>query len=163
MNRFKRPLTPAEISPTFKALITELVLGGCYEYVDVHPLEDAPAKECFPLVKSLVERHGGELVVGWALWEFPTPFVEAELRVAHTGRRSSEPGAQTGGLRASAVPERSGAHLRRSAGQRRAATHSPAPAAPTGGDIGFGAPVRPQALPRSERQADSERSASVNA
>lgn len=79
LSRFRRPVTPAEIGSTLEALIAELVPGSRPVYVDVRPVDDAPANECFPLVDALVKRHGGELVTGWALWEFPTLFVEAEL------------------------------------------------------------------------------------
>jgi hypothetical protein len=76
---FRRPVTPAEIAPALRALIEELVPGGQPVYVDVQPLEGAPANECFPLVEEMARRHGGELLVGWSLWEFPTLFVEAEF------------------------------------------------------------------------------------
>lgn len=53
--------------------------GGEAVYVDVRPLPEAPANECFALVDEMVKRHGGEQLVGWSLWEFPTLFVEAEF------------------------------------------------------------------------------------
>lgn len=79
MSHFRRPVTPAEIGPTLQQLIDELVPGGQPIYVDVRPLEGAPANECFPLVDALVERLGSQRLLGWSLWEFPTLFVEAEF------------------------------------------------------------------------------------
>lgn len=79
MSHFERPVTPAEITAQVRELIEQIVPGGQPVYVVVEPLDDAPADECFPLVDALVKRHGGEAVTGWALWEFPTLFVEAEF------------------------------------------------------------------------------------
>ena len=76
---FERPVTPAQISPELRRLIDRLVPTGEPVYVDVAPLDDASADDCFPLVDALVAQHGGESVIGWSLWEFPTLFVEAEF------------------------------------------------------------------------------------
>ncbi|MEY4704924.1 MAG: hypothetical protein RL042_1126 [Nitrospirota bacterium] len=77
--KFKRPVTPAEMSRALTALCEDIVPGATPLYIDVHPLSGAPADECFSLVSSQVATNGGDLVVGWILWELPTLFVEAEF------------------------------------------------------------------------------------
>jgi hypothetical protein len=79
MFQFQGPVTPAEISVALGKLINELVPGGNAVYVAVQPVEDAPTNECFPLVESHSKKFGGRPLVGWALWELPTLFVEAEF------------------------------------------------------------------------------------
>ena len=79
MQRFKRPVTPAEISTALQGLIDELVSGGRTTYVDVLPTIGAQANECFPLVEQRIKAEGGRAVVGWSLWELPSLFVEAEF------------------------------------------------------------------------------------
>lgn len=79
VKRYERPVTPAEISRGLQELIDQIVPAGKPVYVDVHPAEGAQPNECFPLVEGHVARHGGDLVVGWSLWEMPSLFVEAEF------------------------------------------------------------------------------------
>lgn len=79
MNRYERPVTPAEISGSLQALAEQVVPGGTPIYVDVHPIEGVLADECFPLVERQVEENGGQAITGWSLWELPTLFVEAEF------------------------------------------------------------------------------------
>ena len=43
------------------------------------PLAGKPQLECFPTVAEHVAEHGGESVVGWAVWEVSGVFVEAEF------------------------------------------------------------------------------------
>jgi hypothetical protein len=77
--RFVRPVTPAELLVAIKALIERIAPGQVPVYVDVVPLPGEAANECFGLVDQCVEERGGEAVIGWSLWEFPTLFVEAEF------------------------------------------------------------------------------------
>ncbi len=79
MNRFERPVTPAEISIGLRGVIDQLVPGGVPVYVDVQPTVGAFANECFPLVEQRVKLEGGKSIFGWSLWELPTVFVEAEF------------------------------------------------------------------------------------
>jgi hypothetical protein len=77
--RYRHPVTPAEINPTLASLCEQLAPATTPFYVEVAPLQDAPANECFPLVDAHVGQHGGELLLGWSLWEMPGLFVEAEF------------------------------------------------------------------------------------
>ncbi len=79
MNRYFGPVTPAEVSRELAALCATLVPEGKPTYVLVQPDPDTPANECFPLVEGAISRHGGKLILGWSLWEFPGVFVEAEF------------------------------------------------------------------------------------
>lgn len=79
MNRYERPVTPAETSSGLQALIDQIVPGGKPIYVDVRPVEGAPENECFPLVERHIEMYGGKAITGWSLWELPSLFVEAEF------------------------------------------------------------------------------------
>lgn len=48
-------------------------------YLNCTPIEGVPDSECFPIVEGHAERHGGKPVVGWAIWERPKVFIEAEF------------------------------------------------------------------------------------
>jgi len=84
--RYQHPVTPAELGPALATLCQHLVPHIAPFYVDVAPLQYAPANECFELVDEHVVKHGGTRVLGWALWEMPGLFVEGEF---HAVWRSS--------------------------------------------------------------------------
>lgn len=42
------------------------------------PDPDAPQKECFQIVAYHIAQHGGQTVYGWAIWEVPGVYIEAE-------------------------------------------------------------------------------------
>jgi hypothetical protein len=71
--------TPAELSPALRELCRHLVSDGAPSYVAHEPILPAPEKECFKIVDDLVARQGGQTIFGWALWERPQLFVEAEF------------------------------------------------------------------------------------
>ena len=77
--KFQHPITPADISEPILSLCHEIVPNSAPEYVDVLPLLGAPANECFVLVEDQARNAGGESVIGWALWELPGLFIEAEF------------------------------------------------------------------------------------
>ena len=74
----EKPVTPAEVGVSLRALIEEVVPAGQPVYVDVAPLENASANDCFIHVPERVQAEGGSQVLGWSLWELPGVFVEAE-------------------------------------------------------------------------------------
>ncbi|MGE8360434.1 hypothetical protein [Pseudomonas sp.] len=55
--------------------------------INSSPLPDAPEKECFQIVAGHIEKNGGEAVYGWAIWEVPGVYIEAEF---HSVWRSPE-------------------------------------------------------------------------
>ena len=79
MPTYQRPVTPASLSAPLQALVREVVPDGTPVYVDVQAIEGAPSDECFVLVPEQVKRNGGDAVIGWSLWEWPSLFVEAEF------------------------------------------------------------------------------------
>ncbi|WP_312255828.1 hypothetical protein [Stutzerimonas nitrititolerans] len=47
--------------------------------VECSPTHDAAENECFELVKRKVQEFGGNQIFGWAVWEKPGVFIEAEF------------------------------------------------------------------------------------
>lgn len=78
MSIFSKPVTPADVGASLRTLIEELVPSGQPVYVDVAPLKNASANDCFVHVPERVQAEGGSQVLGWSLWELPGVFVEAE-------------------------------------------------------------------------------------
>jgi len=48
-------------------------------FIPVEPKEDAPLNSCFHVVPKVVEQHGGELIHGWTIWEWPGLYLDAEF------------------------------------------------------------------------------------
>lgn len=69
---------PAVLTPVIRGLCEEVSPGSEPEFLDVRPEPDAIEGECFHNVNRKVERDGGAIVYGWAIWEWPRVFVEAE-------------------------------------------------------------------------------------
>jgi len=57
------------------------------QFVAVEPVAGALLHECIMNVRNHVEKHGGQLVNGWTIWEWPTILLEAEF---HTCWLNSE-------------------------------------------------------------------------
>lgn len=47
--------------------------------VRTQPMEGEPQRDCFLTVEKQVALLGGECVIGWAIWETPGVFMEAEF------------------------------------------------------------------------------------
>ena len=47
-------------------------------FVEVYPFQGMQINECFPNVKSVVEKLGGTTINGWAIWQWANIMVEAE-------------------------------------------------------------------------------------
>lgn len=48
-------------------------------YVWSSPAKGAPQNECFSVVDACVAKNGGRRVIGWAIWERPKVYIEAEF------------------------------------------------------------------------------------
>jgi hypothetical protein len=48
-------------------------------YVPVNTVTGAAPDDCFRVVGDHVRNAGGEMVLGWAIWEWPRVFIEAEF------------------------------------------------------------------------------------
>lgn len=47
--------------------------------VQVQAIGDEPINECVTIVPKHISTHGGEQLFGWAIWEWPGVFIEAEF------------------------------------------------------------------------------------
>lgn len=55
----------------------------------IRPEPGCLPRECFPNVRQKMEREGGHIRYGWAIWEWPRVFIEAEHHAVHEGRDGS--------------------------------------------------------------------------
>lgn len=58
-----------------------IVASGSVLRVASRPLPGRPLNECFNIVPENVAARGGEAETGWAIWERPGVFIEAEFHV----------------------------------------------------------------------------------
>ncbi|QOJ19974.1 MAG: hypothetical protein HRU77_04250 [Gammaproteobacteria bacterium] len=74
-------MRPPKLIKPYVISFARQVVGGDASpfYVPCSPLYGAPQNECFSLVESQVSIHGGAAVLGWAIWERPKVFIEAEF------------------------------------------------------------------------------------
>ncbi len=70
--------TPSRLTSPITALCNEISPDHRPQYVSVLPEDDAQVGACFKNVVDKVARDGGKIVHGWAIWEWPKVFVEAE-------------------------------------------------------------------------------------
>ena len=73
-----RTRRPRSVTDAVAALCAEVSPGHEPSFIEVRPEADALPGECFHNVGRKIERDGGVLVYGWAIWEWPGVFVEAE-------------------------------------------------------------------------------------
>ena len=70
--------TPAKVTCEIKELCFKIKPTNAPLYVDVAPSPGAKPLECFFNVQEVVWKDGGELLSGWAIWEWPRVSIEAE-------------------------------------------------------------------------------------
>ena len=70
--------TPAGITSQIETLCHEIAPDQRPTFVEHRPPPNALPRECFFKVARQVEREGGRLLFGWAIWEWPGVFIEAE-------------------------------------------------------------------------------------
>lgn len=68
-------------------LITALGLNVSPVRLDIELKSHSLPSECFPNVETQVQKHGGEIVYGWQLWQSGAFYIEAEF---HAVWRDSE-------------------------------------------------------------------------
>jgi hypothetical protein len=74
------PITPADFSTALSELCQEAVPASDKPfYVNCHSKSKGKPQDCFEDVENHVQQHGGRTIYGWALWEMPKLFVEAEF------------------------------------------------------------------------------------
>jgi hypothetical protein len=78
----KEPLRPEAANPErshVRSFCERVVSGGVPVWVECCPLAGQPTNECFAIVEQQVAAHGGQQLTGWAVWELPGVFIEAEF------------------------------------------------------------------------------------
>lgn len=78
--RLARPFlkTPDEITPAINKLCQRIAPTQTPAYIQHQPDPGAILQECYANVSKAATITGGETVFGWAIWEWPHAFVEAE-------------------------------------------------------------------------------------
>ena len=71
--------TPDSIHDGVLAFCAHICAASSPVSVPVVPSRDSTVRECFSNVARSVERSGGSAVLGWAIWEVPGVFLEAEF------------------------------------------------------------------------------------
>ena len=79
MQPHKTPLTPCIDSASVKALLKLMKATTVPVYVVSKPNQTEVQNECFPMVNEHIAMNKGEMVLGWAIWELPGLFIEAEF------------------------------------------------------------------------------------
>jgi hypothetical protein len=74
-----KQITPNSVTPKIQELCRSINPQMEPYYVDVRPDGVAVGGECFPNVAAKIARDGGELITGWAIWDWPRVMVEAEF------------------------------------------------------------------------------------
>lgn len=71
---------PADFDdPLISALCSDAAPDQTPVQIRSNPFHGAVENDCFLNVQKQIERAGGEQVIGWALWEYPGVFAEAEF------------------------------------------------------------------------------------
>ena len=71
--------TPRAISPAIEKLCAELVPGQTPVFIPVEPSAEATHGHCVFDVPPHVEHFGGQMILGWCIWECPGILLTAEF------------------------------------------------------------------------------------
>ena len=70
--------TPADITGKILELCDSIAPSSRPVFLDIRPEPGCEAADCFNCVQRKATREGGRVQYGWAIWEWPRVFVEAE-------------------------------------------------------------------------------------
>ena len=70
--------TPITVSSAIVALCHQLSPGEKPIYIAITPASGSECGYCFQAVLSQIDRTGGRMQTGWAIWEWPGVYIEAE-------------------------------------------------------------------------------------
>lgn len=70
---------PGQIHDSAQRLCRQLAPNSTPRYVDLRPSPEIQVNDCFGGLPGYVRRHGGRQLTGWAIWEWPQVFIEAEF------------------------------------------------------------------------------------
>ena len=62
-----------------QAFCDEISVNDLPRYVPLCPFDGFPERCCFDIVDVCIAVSGGRKIIGWAIWEWPSIFIEAEL------------------------------------------------------------------------------------
>ena len=71
--------SPSQITPEAKAFAEQIVSGGGLIFVDSRPEKGQRLLECFETVETQVTKAGGEMILGWCFFDWPSVLLTAEL------------------------------------------------------------------------------------
>lgn len=74
-----RAKTPQDLTPPIVEFCKRIAPKQTPTFLPVTPATDAELLACFPTVEKQVAEHGGELQLGWQIWEWPDVMMEAEF------------------------------------------------------------------------------------
>ena len=66
-------------APHVQTFCTEISSADQPLRVICQPQFDQSVNDCFSIVARQVSSHGGSMAIGWAIWEWPGVFIEAEF------------------------------------------------------------------------------------
>ena len=72
-------LPPLEFDVGVKRLCSEIAPESRPQIVRCEPHQDGEVSECFPNVQKYIATNGGELVHGWAIWDWCGEMMEGEF------------------------------------------------------------------------------------
>ena len=72
-------VVPASVTIPIADLCARLVRDGTPVYVDVRPAPGATPTDCFINADAYAREHGGSVLYGWQIWEWPDTLLEAEF------------------------------------------------------------------------------------
>jgi hypothetical protein len=70
--------TPDNITARIRELCQQVSPGAEPVFIRIAPDPGCKPLDCFECVRRKVEREGGRIQYGWAIWEWPHVYVEAE-------------------------------------------------------------------------------------
>ena len=74
---------PTAITDYILTFCNTIVPGGVPIFIGITPDRDSRPLDCFMNVRHAVEKQGGRIQYGWAIWEWRGVFVEAEHHAVH--------------------------------------------------------------------------------
>jgi hypothetical protein len=89
MSGFTR--TPLFVAGKVQELVDRIAPGSRPCFLKIEPEPSAEPNECFQTVRRKIATNGGSALVGWALWEFPHVYVEAEFHCVYLPPDSPRP------------------------------------------------------------------------
>lgn len=71
--------TPLQISDEIADFCATLAPESTPVFVPIKPAPNADPNDCFNVVSNRVKNNGGQMVIGWQIWETPGVVLEAEF------------------------------------------------------------------------------------